>query len=96
MPDPIRPKLRTALLFIVATLPAHAAASVQMYGRLGGADGMTDFERGQLDALRAHAEGFVESDSSRAVLFGKEADARAPSSRTRRSPASRRRRGGRT
>jgi TonB family protein len=56
---------------------AHAPESVELYERLGGADGASAFEREQLDALRAHAQGFVESDASRAIFLGQEADVRA-------------------
>lgn len=56
---------------------AHAPESVELYARLGGVEGATEFERGQLEALRAHALGFVESDASRAVFLTQEADVRA-------------------
>ena len=56
---------------------AHAPDSVELYERLGGADDATDFEREQFDALRAHAQGFVESDDSRVIFLGQEADKHA-------------------
>lgn len=54
----------------------RAPESVELYRRLGGVDAATDFERGQLEALRAHALGFVESDVSRAIFLVRETDER--------------------
>jgi TonB family protein len=55
----------------------HAPECIQLYTRLGGGDGASAFERSQLEALRGHAAGIVESDPSRAVFFMSETDARA-------------------
>ena len=45
---------------------------MELYARLGGPEGATDFARGQLEALRAHAAGLTESDASRVVYFAPE------------------------
>ena len=55
----------------------RAPQCIELYTRLGGPEGASDFERGQLEALRAHAVGFTESDESRAVFSGPETDTRA-------------------
>jgi TonB family protein len=55
----------------------RAPACIELYTRLGGGGGATDFERSQLEALRGHALGIIETDASRAVFFGPETDTRA-------------------
>jgi hypothetical protein len=50
----------------------RAPECIDLYARLGG--GANAFERSQLDALRNQAQGVVESDPSRIVLFGRETD----------------------
>ena len=55
----------------------RAPACIEMYTRLGGPEGASDFERGQVEALRAHAAGLTESDESRAVFSMMETDTRA-------------------
>ena len=55
----------------------RAPECIELYSRLGGRKGASDFERAQLQALRAHALGLIETDASRAVFFSRETDARA-------------------
>ncbi|HEV7891174.1 MAG TPA: energy transducer TonB [Pyrinomonadaceae bacterium] len=55
----------------------RAPACVELYSRLGGPEGASDFKRGQLDALRAHAVGITESDASGIIYFWQETDERA-------------------
>ena len=52
----------------------RAPQCLELYTRLGGASDSTDFERAQLEALRAHALGLTESDPWRVVLFAPETD----------------------
>lgn len=54
----------------------HAPACIELYTRLGGPEGATDFERGQLEALRAHIAGITESDASSIIYFLPETDER--------------------
>lgn len=49
----------------------RAPECIDLYTRLGGTNA---FERSQLEALRNQAQGMVESDPSRIVLFGRETD----------------------
>src|ERR1051325_9792558 len=46
----------------------RAPECIELYTRLDGKD-VKDFERAQLEALRAHALGLTETDASRAILF---------------------------
>jgi hypothetical protein len=50
----------------------RAPRCVELYTRLGGPEGATDFARAQLEALRAHAVGLTESDAPGVVYFAPE------------------------
>lgn len=54
----------------------RAPECIEFYTRLGGSS-VTDFERMQLEALRGHALGIIETDAARAVFFGPETDTHA-------------------
>lgn len=55
----------------------RAPECIELYTRLGGVRSMKDFERSQLEALRAHALGLTETDASRIIFFSRETDERA-------------------
>lgn len=54
----------------------RAPQCIEFYTRLGGPEGANDFERDQLEALRAHAAGITESDASSIIYFAAETDGR--------------------
>ena len=76
-PGPPSPEVFARFRAEMAKQLAHAPETVVLYKRVGGLEGATDFEREQLEALRVHAQGFIESDVSRVILTGQEADTRA-------------------
>lgn len=55
----------------------RAPECIDLYTRLGGVKDLKDFERAQLEALRAHAVGLTETDASREIFFSRETDERA-------------------
>jgi len=54
----------------------RAPQCLELYARLVGPEGANDFERGQIEALRAHVVGITESDASNIVYFPPETDER--------------------
>ena len=79
-PTPVPPPAADAPARFRAEMAARlrrAPQCLELYARLGGREGANDFERSQLEALRAHAVGITESDASRVVYFGPETDTRA-------------------
>lgn len=54
----------------------RAPQCLELYARIVGPEGADDFERGQLEALRAHVVGITESGASSIVYFASEIDER--------------------
>jgi len=55
----------------------RAPECIDLYTRLGGTKDLKEFERSQLEVLRAHAVGLTETDASREIFFSRETDERA-------------------
>lgn len=75
-PSKSEPDVRSRFREELAARLSRAPQCLELYTRLGGPGGATDFERGQLEALRAHLVGITDSGASSIVYFAPETDER--------------------